>query len=149
MCPHSLTFLTKQLWKPCARWCFLNYEPKRSVCLVNFQKYKRVEKKGEENRRKTIFSRSHVKKEKKEKVRSIRFESIVFASMITFGTFRRSSRHFEKEKHNKTILKIHRISAVASSVCWLPRVRTTARNLFSWFSIFSTNIFERKIDGFR
>ena len=26
MCPHSLTFfLTKQLWKPCARWCFLSW----------------------------------------------------------------------------------------------------------------------------
>ena len=61
--------------------------------MINFQKYKRVGKKSEENRRKVIFSRSHVKK----KVRSIRFESIVFVFMITFGTFRRRSRHFEKK----------------------------------------------------
>ena len=32
-----------------------------------------------------------------KKVRSIRFESIVFVCMITVGTFRRRSRHFEKK----------------------------------------------------
>jgi len=32
-----------------------------------------------------------------KKVRSIRFDSIVFVFMVTFGTFRRRSRRFEKK----------------------------------------------------
>ena len=44
-----------------------------------------------------LVAMSKKEKKKEKKVRSIRFESIVFVFMITFGTFRRRSRHFEKK----------------------------------------------------